>query len=110
MSQTPDAQFQEDNDIFRLYRNAIIKQGNNQTQCDRMTIEYGRGNTDDVVFYDVGGERKVGRIRQQFEVLQGSASATATFSNFVEEVTPADKLLLRTFYNRLLDISNSKPK
>jgi hypothetical protein len=110
MNQTPDAQLQEGNDIFRLYHKAVIKHGNNQTQCDRMTIEYGTGNTDDVVFYDSGGEKKVGRIRQQFEVLQGSASSTATFSNFVEEVSPADKLLLRTRYNRLLDIFNSKTK
>lgn len=75
-----------------------------------MTIAYGTGNTDDVVFYDSGGERKVGRLRQQFEVLQGSGSSTATFSNFVEEVSPADKLSLRTLYNKLLDIAKSKPK
>jgi hypothetical protein len=110
MGQTPDAELKEGNDIAALYRNAVIKYGKNQTQCDRMAIEYGTGNTDDLVFYDSDGERKVGRIRQGFDVLQGSASATATFSSFVEEVSPADKLRLRTLYNKLLDISNSKTK
>lgn len=106
MNQKADAELKDGNDIAELYCN-IVK---NQTQYDLMTIEYGTGNTDSVVFYDFDGEKKVGRVHQGFDVLQGSASATTTFSNFIVPVSPEDSVSLTTLYNKLLDISNSKTK
>ena len=95
MGQTADAELKEGNDIAELYRNPDQVQESNTVRP--MTIEYGTGNTDDVVFYDFDGERKVGRVHQGFDVLQGSASATTTFSNFIEAVSPADNSALRLF-------------
>lgn len=110
MNDTPDAELQDGRDSAALYRNCVSKYGKNEIQYDRVAIEYGTGNTDNVVFYKDDGETKVGRIRQGFDVLQGSASATATFSNSVVAVSPEDAIRLTALYDKLLKDSNSKSK
>jgi hypothetical protein len=64
-----------------LYRDETIQYGETEIQWDRVTIAYGKGNTDEVTFYTCDGEPRVGRIRQSFSVLQGAVSSTPTYSN-----------------------------
>ena len=110
MGEKPDATLENGRDVAVLYRNYVMKYGKNEIQCDRMEIAYGTGNTEDVVFYESDGTTEIGHIRQGFDVLQGSASTTTTFSNFVLPVSPEDSIRLTAVYNQLLEIANSKTK
>jgi hypothetical protein len=109
MDEKPDATLEGGQDKAVLYRNYVMKYGKSEIQCDRIEIEYGTGNTDSVVFYEDAGETQVGRIKQGFSVLQGSASATTAFDSFVLPVSTDDNLRLSALYNKLLEIANSKP-
>jgi hypothetical protein len=107
----PDAELLVGRDVSRLYRNdVVIKEGTDQPDCDRMTIDYGTGNTEDVVICVIEGKKTVGRIRQTFSVVQGSVSSAATFTDFVDPVSATDQERLLALHNTLSGIADSKAK
>ena len=104
----PDAHLARGLDAADLYRNVTIN--GKQTKYDRVIITHGReGIEEDFVFHRVNGELKVDRVRQTFDVVQGSVSSTPTFNNVLEEVTDQDdKKRLSEWYDDLLKTANKK--
>jgi hypothetical protein len=85
----------------KLFRRAKrFNDGQKEMSCDQIT-----GNEENVVIFEIGGKRRVGRVRLLMCLQSGSVATTADLNEAVEVLDADDEKRLLTIYDQLANAS-----
>jgi hypothetical protein len=110
VAKEPDATMRYADAEAKLFRRAKrFNDGQKEMSCDQIIVQHFTGNEENVVIFESGGKRRVGRVRLLMGLQSGSVSTTANFSEAVELLDSDDEKRLLTIYDQLVNAS-SVPK
>ncbi len=89
----------------KLFRRAKrFNDGQKEMSCDQIIVQHFTGNEENVGIFEIGGKRRVGRVRLLMGLRSGSV-ATANLSEAVEVLDADDEKRLLTIYDQLVNAS-----
>ncbi|MFZ0420588.1 MAG: hypothetical protein WAM04_20975 [Candidatus Sulfotelmatobacter sp.] len=92
LAKEPDATVRYADAEAKLFRRAKrFNDGQKEMSCDQIIVQHFTGNEENVVIFESGGKRRVGRVRLFIGLQSESVATTANFSEAVELLDADDE-------------------